>query len=58
MPKSFDPNVLMFQIMQKQMVEMQSQNQAMAAQMQTFAEKVGGTPNGNLVGAGRGGNQS
>ena len=47
------------------MAEMQSQNQAMAAQtqaqnqaMQAIAGKVGGAPSDNQVGAGRGGNQS
>ena len=59
----------MFQMLQKQMekseermaAQMQAQNQAMQAQnqaMQAIAEKVGGIPNGNHVGSGRGGNQS
>ena len=50
------------QALQAMQMQMADQNQALATQMseqmQTIAEKVGGTPNDNQVGAGRGGNQS
>ena len=56
--KCSDPNVVLVNALQMMQKQMEKSEERMAAQMQAIAEKVGGTPNGDNVGAVRGGTHS